>query len=199
MNNFYICGEITGGNCPVKGEVPTLSHYIFWYIFLINGTMKTINLTRGLVGMVDDKDYDFSMKWKWYAMKAKRTYYIARTKKINGKNTIIYLHRELMQTPKGIMTDHRDRNGLNCQRYNLRDCTVNENNRNKSACGRSKYLGVSFDEDYPFAQIMINGKRKYLGEFKTEELAAHAYDEAAKRYFGEFANLNFKDESIISC
>jgi hypothetical protein len=38
--NSYICGEIVGGNCPMKGEVPTLSHYIFWYIILNIGTMK---------------------------------------------------------------------------------------------------------------------------------------------------------------
>jgi hypothetical protein len=43
----------------MKGEVPTLSHFLFWYILLVNGTMKEIKLPHGKVTLVDDDDYEY--------------------------------------------------------------------------------------------------------------------------------------------
>lgn len=39
---YYLWSEIVRGNCLMKGEVPTLSHFFFWYIILMVGTMKEI-------------------------------------------------------------------------------------------------------------------------------------------------------------
>jgi hypothetical protein len=115
-----------------------------------------------------------------------------------------------MNTPKGLDTDHRDRDGLNNQRYNLRVCTNSDNQKNKQAWGTSKYLGVSLHtsrHDYHYknsdktiecvssrwiATIRHEKKVISLGRFQNEIGAARAYDEGAKKYHGEFANLNFK-------
>lgn len=196
-NILYLCGEIVEISYLMKGEVPTLSHYIFWYIILNIGTMKTITLTKGQVALVDDEDYDFLMQWKWCTSKQGNVYYVvANNGSINKKRQVISMHRLIMNTPKGMEVDHTDHNGLNNQKENLRNCNRSQNSMNKTARGVSKYLGVAHsyqgNYDYIVAGIRINGIKKHLGIFKTEELAAKAYDDAAKKYHREFANLNFK-------
>jgi len=61
---------------------------------------------------------------------------------------------------------------------------------NRIARGKRKYLGVSYNRKYIRAKISVNGKNINLGYFKTEIDAAIAYNEAAIKYHGEFANLN---------
>jgi hypothetical protein len=101
-----------------------------------------------------------------------------------------------MDTPDNMLTDHKDFNGLNCQRNNLRNCTKSQNQMNKKSRGASNYLGVHYqywkDSKYITASIRLKRDCFYLGIFKTEEAAARAYDVKAKELFGEFANLNFK-------
>jgi hypothetical protein len=60
----------------------------------------------------------------------------------------------------------------------------------------SQYKGVTWYIKHSkwYAQIQINKKMVYLGLYITEKDAAHAYDTAAKLYFGEYAQLNFPEE-----
>jgi len=153
--------------------------------------MKEIQLTQGKVALVDDADYNWLMQWNWFAIKSKKTYYVARHEKANDK--LILMHRVLMQTPDNMLCDHEDHNGLNCQRYNIRNCNSKQNTTNRTGHGSSKYLGVSVTKTGKFrARIMNDGKAIHLGYFNKEENAAIAYDTRAAYYFGEFANLNFK-------
>jgi hypothetical protein len=151
--------------------------------------MKEIKLTQNKVALIDDEDYEYLNQFKWYANKVRNTFYAKR-----GRNkTAQQMHRIIMNPPTNMQIDHKDHNGLNNQKFNLRLCTNSQNRMNSIPYGKSKYLGVSiFRGKIPRAQIKVNNKIIYLGQFKTEEAAAREYDEMAKIYHKEFANLNFK-------
>ena len=95
------------------------------------------------------------------------------------------------------MIDHINHNGIDNRKANLRVATRAQNNRHtkKRIKSRSKYKGIYFDrrDRVWYARITTNGKTKHLGSFKDEIEAAKAYDEAARKYHGEFAGLNFPD------
>lgn len=164
--------------------------------------MKEIKLTQGFVAMVDDEDFEWLNQWKWHARKDDNGYYAGRSIYLGGgsknqKIKTISMHRLIMNTPKGMETDHIDHNGLNNQRHNLRNATHSQNQYNRLPRGSSKYLGVTVlqngkEKGRITAEIRCNGRRINLGRFKTEEEAARAYDLKAKEFYGEFANLNFK-------
>lgn len=157
-----------------------------------------------LVALVDDADFEYLNQFHWSAVKRKNTFYVTRvfrqpkiSKGVYGKPTVIYMHREIMNTPKNMECDHRDHNGLNCQRYNLRNCTHAKNNCNKLSAknSSSKYLGIHSairkNGDIKWiAQIRYGDKAHHLGAFNNEIDAALAYNKAAKIHHGEFANLN---------
>lgn len=163
--------------------------------------------------LVDDADYEWLNQWEWSANVCKSTVYARRIIYSKSKKVEIRMHRLILGIiGSKLHGDHKDHNGLNCQRNNLRKVTQKQNNKNKSKeynC-TSKYLGVVFRtftkkwyskrklkwfisvSNGWVAGISINGIKSHIGYFKNEIDAAKAYDEAAKKYHGEFANLNFK-------
>jgi hypothetical protein len=156
--------------------------------------MKEIKLTRGIVVIVDDEDYEFLNKWKWYAARAGNSVYAQRGVCINERINIIKMHRVIMSSPVDLEIDHIDGNGLNNQRSNLRTCTRSQNMMNQKPrlnCS-SKYKGVTWnkrDNRYQ-ARIIINYKNISLGYFKSEKDAAITYNSKALELYGEFAWLN---------
>jgi len=156
--------------------------------------MKQIPLSQGKFALVDDEDYDFIMQWKWSLHTGGYAVRRDHLGTINGKeiSKMIYMHCVINNTAKGIKTDHRDSNGLNNQRYNLRDATSAQNVRyQRKTRGSSKYKGVHWckNEKKWKAQICANG-RFSLGTYCSENEAALAYNNAAIKYHGEFALLN---------
>jgi hypothetical protein len=105
------------------------------------------------------------------------------------------LNRVIMDAPPGLLVDHRNNDTLDNRRANRRLATCSQNRinsrRDKSRTS-SRYVGVSLEKGRGkwLAYISYNGKRIHLGRFDDEIEAAKAYDEAAKKYHGEFARLN---------
>lgn len=161
--------------------------------------MKEIKLTQGKVALVDDEDYERLNKLTWCAAKRDGTYYAYTTNLRGKRGSVIAMHRLIMNTPKGLIIDHIDHNGLNNQKSNLRNCTASQNNANRTSKkqGTSKYLGVSFYKPYNkyHVQIRILGKNTHVGYYKNEIDAAIAYNEAATRIHGKYANINYIKEN----
>lgn len=166
--------------------------------------MKTIIIKSKRYGekecLLDDEDFDVVNKWRWkllisynsmYAVR-NATYTISRGKYIQK---VILMHRLILNlNDKNILVDHKDQNGLNNQKDNLRTCTKAENNRNIKSHrdSTSKYLGVCRDSARRKWKAGITFKKKLIniGRFESEEAAALAYNEKAKELFKEFASLN---------
>jgi hypothetical protein len=159
--------------------------------------MKEIPLTKGMVAIVDDADYRELAEYKWYVVGQPGNEYAARYggTKPSGSTIHARMHRVLMQAPDGIEVDHINRNRLDNRRANLRLATRAQNGQNRgkfSPRTHSRYKGVTWHSRnrYWQAMICVNGNRIYLGGYKSEREAALAYNNAAVKYHGKFANLN---------
>jgi hypothetical protein len=161
--------------------------------------MKAIGLTQGKEALVDDGMYEELNKYKWRARCSCGRWYANRwSSMVNGERYLIHMHRVVLLTPEGMATDHINGDGLDNRRENLRLATNSENNQNRINKRRrctSNFKGVYWHNETKkwSSGIRLAGKQIYLGEFISEIQAALAYDEASKKYFGEFARTNFID------
>lgn len=160
--------------------------------------MKEIPLTRGLVALIDDEDYEELSQFSWYA--TGRGYAWRVLPKVPGKKwySRMGMHRQIMGLdPSDVrVVDHIDRNPLNNQRSNIRICTEAENylNRKVLVTNTSGFKGVSWHKQYKKwrAQIQVNCKKTVIGFYDSPEDAHAAYCVAAKKMHGEFANTEIK-------
>ena len=164
--------------------------------------MKEIPLTQGFVALVDDADYEHLSQWKWYAARITRTNPAiavrSETRPKQKRRRRVFMHRLIMNTPPGLVTDHLNHQTLDNRRENLRVCTQKENgtNHTKQQGTSSKYLGVHWHTGCSKwqARIQLDGKQKHLGYFDNEEEAARAYDAAVIEHRDEYATTNFARE-----
>lgn len=145
--------------------------------------MKTIPLTKGYFCTVDDEDFEWLSKYKWFASGRDGNMYARRDYRRNNKLYFVFMHREILGiTDKTIHIDHIDGNGLNNSKINIRTCNRSENmlNRKSKENSQSKYVGVGFDHRKKTGNwrwyIHVNGKLKMKYGYANEYDAALARD-----------------------
>ena len=141
---------------------------------------------RGYKVLIDDADYELVKTKKWTVMPSGKTKYCRLT-----TGSCDMMHRVIMglKPKEQVYVDHRDGNGLNNQRKNLRLATPLENARNlHNVSGDVPYPGVYRDKKKFRAQIRVGKRRISLGSFKTAAAAAAIYRRACLHYFGEYAS-----------
>jgi hypothetical protein len=148
---------------------------------------------------VDPADYKRLRKYKFFARKSRNCFYaqMLEPNAITEKNTL-QMHQMILEVPEGMVVDHINNDGMDNRSANLRPATPAQNSYNRKKLSKqcnSKYKGVCWYKGYLKwqARITFEKKRIHLGYFKNEIDAAKAYDEAAKKYHGEFACLNFPE------
>lgn len=154
--------------------------------------MKHINLSKGRVAIVDDEDFDELSKSKWYFSGK----YAVRETRVDGKRVNTYMHRVIFNDESAYEVDHANRDPLDNRKENLRACDRSQNAFNSSmrsdnttGCkGVFRFNGKSIKKWR--SQIQSYGRLVHIGLFHTKEEAIVAYNEAAKKYHGEFAYTN---------
>lgn len=148
-------------------------------------TIKT--LQDGSLFLYSEQDYVKVHLFGWHKTKSG---YVAASRKVEGKWTLVYFHREIFNLKKndGVIVDHIDGNPLNNRRDNLRLVTQSENLQNaaKRSNTSSSMKGVSFYKRDNKWSAQIHHKlfgKLHLGYFDTEIEAAQAYNRAAEIYF----------------
>ena len=156
--------------------------------------MKEIPLTRGYVAIVDDSDYADLTQWKWYAHHRKSGAFYAARRRVNGKQGVVKMHRQILGALPGEDVHHANHKTLDNRRSNITRCTRSQHHasRRKRAGCSSQFKGVHWRRDVGCwrAEIQHNGKKHHLGLHDDEREAARAYNVAALDHFGEFALLN---------
>ena len=148
-----------------------------------------IHLTQGKVALIDAEDLDRVTQHTWCA--AWMHYDWRAVAWIDGKT--VTLHRFVMNAGPGQQVDHKNGDGLDCRKSELRFATHRQNNQNTYRVKPGCFKGVRPSGKKYRSSIKANGRMIYLGTSDTAEEAARRYDAAALEHFGEFARLNFPE------
>jgi hypothetical protein len=159
--------------------------------FYFGGNMKEIQLTQGVVAIVDDEDYERISQRKWFCSRG----YAVRMAGKFPHQSMIRMHREILAIQdKAILLDHINGNRSDNRKNNLRMCNNSQNLQNSKMRinNTSGYKGVYHQKKYDrwVTSICVGGKHMHIGSFDNPQEAARAYNEAAIKYHGCFAKLN---------
>ena len=156
---------------------------------------QSIPLKGGATTLVDDADHPHLAQYTWFM--SQDGYAVGLIPNGGGKFALQYMHRVIMQPAPGVLVDHINSNPLDNRRQNLRLATSHQNHQNRKVKSNShtglKGVGWHKERGKYYARIQLQGIRVHLGYFEDAEMAALAYDEAARTLFGEFALCNYPD------
>lgn len=154
---------------------------------------REISLTKGLVAIVDQFDFELVSVHRWYAKwsECTQSFYAATSISVSGKSKTLRMHRLILSiSDPRILCDHANQDTLDNRRSNLRVATYQENNRNHRLRkdNRSGFTGVCwFSPKAKWrAYVYLDGKQKHLGYFTDVGEARKAQVAAAKELYGEF-------------
>lgn len=160
-----------------------------------------IHLTGGAICLIDTDDYELVQDYRWYAHCNGDCCY-ARTSfalpSVDGKRQRgrIMMHRLLV--PGEDFLDHKNHNGLDNRRQNIRKATQGQNAFNRIKIKRSNqhphlaptslHRGVSFCQSRQnwTAMIQVEGKYVHLGSYVSEEEAWEARQQGERKYYPDF-------------
>lgn len=152
--------------------------------------MREIPLYGGAIAIIDDVDYENVSRYHWIL-------HDGYAQSRQGKNTI-HMGRLILNCPVGMEVDHINHDKLDNRRANLRIVTRSQNcaNRRSFKNATSQYKGVSWNKQTHcwMANIKKDGEQFYLGMFDDEIAAANAYNDYARKLWGEYAVLNDVEE-----
>jgi len=172
------------------------------HIELLPGGLVAVRLTQGFDALIDLADLFLIAPYRWCVRRTGRSLYAQTMVSKDGRKRPLRMHHLIQPLLPGELTDHRNRNGLDNRRSNLRKATKADNQRNqpRKSTNTSGFRGVSWDRNQSkwVANIKMNYRHFYLGAYDLPEQAARAYDRAARQYHGEFASLNFPAEGLDS-
>lgn len=165
--------------------------------------MKKIKLNKNKFALVDNEDFEFLSRWKWYVSRNNHfpfTEYAKRNRHLDDNSKEIFMHRVILEMHGQLnhkkLVDHINHDGLDNRKSNLRPATMSENKTygKKYSNNTSGYKGVYFEENGKprkwRSRIAVNGRDTHIGWFYTKEEAAIAYNQASKKYYGNFSYLN---------
>jgi hypothetical protein len=151
--------------------------------------MQQIQLSQGRFALVDDRDYPLLSDFRWCYRPERngKQGYAVRHRKVDGKDRLCYLHREIMgQVPAGHEVIFRNGDRLDCRRENLRVVTKAEARQHHLAARSNSQSGIKGIKYNPFARtwsvdIYRNGRANRIGTFERRQEAIDAHHEALRR------------------
>jgi hypothetical protein len=161
------------------------------------GNHAWARLTKGFVILVEPGDAFRIQNQSYTAQFSRGAVYAAHVVTTEGKKRTRLLHRETLNTARDQETDFKNGNTLDCRNENLRRCARSEIIQRQSGkkSSRTEFRGVRHHQNRWYAELKYLGKTIYLGSFplttEGEVAAAQAYDDGARRLFGNFAVFNF--------
>lgn len=186
---------------PVRVEKPRVRHKenvdvraVDWSspVYKCYENSRRIKLSGDYFVIVDPEDYEELSRYKWCASNKRGMVYAMRR---DRAGRTIYMHRQIVNAPKGSDVDHKNHRIWDNRRENLRVCTKRQNQMNRGYHGGSSgFVGVYPRGDKWEAGITSRGRHYYLGRFDDIIEAARARDRKAYELHGEFASLNFPED-----